>query len=242
MSMVLGFALFAAAQAAQAGQPVVQMTGPNGVTSTMPLELPAGDARLDQARDLIAKGQPAAALPLVDQVIAGYEKKYRSSSKTVYYSARSLEEGFVYSTLAGMTGRNGVVLNGDWTDAYFLKGFALIDLNRSDEAKALLERAVAMAPSNAQLLDELAEWHKNRREWDAAWALFQRADEASALSPEGRQTADKTRAIRGKAFILIERGKLDDAEKLYRDCLKIDPNDDRAKQGLQYVSGRRKAG
>ena len=39
------------------------MTGPNGVTSTMPLELPPTDARLNQARDSIAKGQPAAALP-----------------------------------------------------------------------------------------------------------------------------------------------------------------------------------
>lgn len=110
MSLLLALSLAAAGGA----EPVVKVTAPNGAVSTMPLELPQGDPRLDQARDFIAHGQPANALPLVDQVIADNEKRYRSNSRTVYYSARTMEEGFVYSTLAGMTGRNGVVLNGDW--------------------------------------------------------------------------------------------------------------------------------
>jgi len=153
MIIALSFAFLAAA--AQADQPVVQMTGPNGVTSTMPLELGGMDARLGQASDLVAKGQPAAALPLIDQVIAEFEGKYRSSTRTVYYSARSMEEGFIYSTLAGMANRNGVVLNGDWATAYFLKGFALVDLNRSDEAIRWFDKAAVLAPMNAQVLADV---------------------------------------------------------------------------------------
>ena len=240
MRMFVGFALLAAAQAAQAGQPVVQMTGPNGVTSTMPLELPAGDARLDQARELIAKGQPAAALPLVDQVIADYEKKYRSNSKTVYYSARSLEEGFVYSTLAGMAGRNGVVLNGDWTDAYFLKGFALIDLNRSEEAIRWLDKAAALAPMNAQVLAERAEWYKNRRDWKKAYKEFDSARSAAGFAADEDKVREEGRAIRGMAFVRIEQGKLDDAERLLNEALKLDPADRRAREELDLIATMRK--
>jgi len=240
MSMVLSFAFLAAAQVAQPSQPVVQMTGPNGVTSTMPLELGGMDARLSQASDLVAKGQPAAALPLIDQVIAEFEGKYRSSSRTVYYSARSMEEGFIYSTLAGMANRNGVVLNGDWATAYFLKGFALVDLNRSDEAIRWFDKAAVLAPMNAQVLAERAEWYKNRRDWKKAYREFESALSAAGFAADDAKAREEGRAIRGMAFVRIEQGKLDEAERLLGEALKLDPTDQRARDELATIATMRK--
>jgi len=239
MSLFVSVALLAL-QAAQPDQPVVQMTGPNGVTSTMPLELAGTDARLNRASELIAKRQPAAAIPLVDQVIADFESKYRSNSRTIYYSARSLEEGFVYSTLAGMAGRNGVVLNGDWATAYFLKGFALVDLNRSDEAIRWFDKAAILAPMNAQLLAERAEWYRNRRDWKKAYKEFESARSAAGFAADEDKASEEGRAIRGMAFVRIEQGKLDDAERLLGEALKLDPADKRAREELELIASMRK--
>jgi hypothetical protein len=40
----------------------------------------------------------------------------------------------------------------------------------------------------------------------------------------------------------VELGKLEEAEKIYQQCLAADPNDTRAKQELEYVRGLRVKG
>ena len=239
MSLYLGVALMAA-QPVQQNAPVVQMTGPNGVVSTMPIDVEKSDPRLGQAGDFIAKGKPALALQLADQVIADFEAKYRPNSRTIYYSARSLQEGFIYSTLAGMAGRNGVVVSGDWAWAYFLKGFALIDLNRSDEAIQWFNKATILAPMNSQILAERGEWYKTKRDWKKAYKDFESARSAADFAEDDAKAREEGRAIRGMAFVRIEQGKLDDAEKLLGEALKLDPADQRAREELQLIATMRK--
>jgi tetratricopeptide (TPR) repeat protein len=195
-------------------------------------------AIVNHAADLIQAGKPADAIALLDPLIASQEQAHKGETRQVY-CARSPAESLLYGGEAANRKKAAVVLPEASCYGIFLKGFALIDLNRSDEAKPFLERAIAMAPSNAHFLGELAEWYKSRRDWDQAWSLYQRADEAAALSPKDRQTFDKSRAMRGMAFILIERAKLDEAEHLYRDCLRMDPNDEHAKKGLDYIASQR---
>lgn len=59
-----------------------------------------------------------------------------------------------------------VALSPNVCDAYFLKGFALIDLGRRDEARPYLEAAVAMDPDNNHYANELGEWYKTGRQWE----------------------------------------------------------------------------
>jgi tetratricopeptide (TPR) repeat protein len=239
MSLLMSFA-FLAAQAAQPTEPVVQMTNPNGTSSTLPLEVEKDDARLTQAADLIAKGQPAGTLALAEQVIAEHEQKFRSNDRTIHFSARSLGEGLIYATLAGAAKKNGVVLNGDWALAYFLKGFALIDLNRSDEAIKWLDKAVALAPMNTQVLAERAEWYKSRRDWKKAYREFESARSAAGFTDEDSKVFEEGRAIRGMAFVRIEQNKLDEAERLLGEALKLDPSDKRAREELDLIATMRK--
>lgn len=202
---------------------------------------PAGQqdqAQVDRATDLISAGKPTDAVTLLDSLIASQEAQRKNDPRQVY-CARSPAESLLYGAMAAKERRAAVVLPQSACYSIYLKGYALIDLNRSDEAKSFLERAVAMAPSNAQFLGELAEWYKNRKDWDTAWSLFKRADDASAVSPPDRRTPDKSRAMRGLGYILIEQGKFDDAEKIYRDCLRMNPDDDRAKKQLDYIAQQR---
>ena len=197
-----------------------------------------GMADVDHAAELIGAAKPAEAIALLDGVIAAQDKRLAAEKRQVY-CARSAAETSVYTGEAARQKKAAIMLPQSSCYAIFLKGFALIDLNRSDDAKAWLERAVAMAPSNAHFLGELAEWYKIRKDWPKSRALFQRAVDASALSPDNRKIFDKTRGLRGLGYILIEEGKLDAAEALYRQCLQLDPQDDRAKRQLDYIAGQR---
>jgi len=212
---------------------------PNHAASK-PIAVNPDQAQVNSAADLISAGKPTEAIAILDPIIASQEEAARSDTRQ-RYCARGTAETLFYTGLAAKEKKSAVVLDQSACYAIFLKGFALIDLNRSDEAKLFIERAVAMAPSNAQFLGELAEWYKMHGDLDHAWDLFKQAETAASFSPNDRETFDRTRGMRGEGYILIERGKLDEAEAIYRACLRIDPNDERAKAQLQYIASHRGA-
>jgi tetratricopeptide (TPR) repeat protein len=223
---------FPFALALLAAAPLAQGAG------TAPAAAEAGQAEIDRAADLIGAGKPAEAVALLDTLIADQERQRRGDSRQAY-CARSPAERLAYSAAAARAKKAAVVLSENACYSLFLKGFALIDLNRSDEARTWIERALAMAPSNAHFLGELGEWYKTRRDWSMSRALFQRAVDASALSPEKRRVFDRARGLRGLGYILIEEERYDAAEALYRQCLQLDPNDERSKKQLDYIAEHR---
>jgi tetratricopeptide (TPR) repeat protein len=206
--------------------------------AAQPARIPKEDKRFDRVADLISGHEPAEAVELLDRIIADQEKANRRETRQVF-CARSTTESLLYAGMSTRSGKNAVILGPDWSMAIFLKGFALIDLNRSDEARPLFERAIAMSPMNAQFLGELGEWYKNRRDWPQAYALFERARAAAEFSPADMKDHDQRRGMRGMGFVLIEQGRLDEAEALFRKCLEIDPDDAGAKQELEYIAEQR---
>lgn len=192
----------------------------------------------DKAWELIRDKKPAEAIVKLDRVIAAEASRHEDEGRQIY-CAHSPAETLMYTGMAAQAGKAAVVLDPTWCMAIFLKGFALIDLNRPDEAKPLFDRAVEMAPMNSQFLSELAEWHKTRREWGTAFTLFERSSAAAELSNEENRIAHKGRALRGMGFVLIEQGKLDEAERLFHQALALDPNDAGAKNELQYIEQQR---
>jgi tetratricopeptide (TPR) repeat protein len=215
------------------------LAAPQAHAAAAPAATPDPDqVQVDRAADLIQKGKPGEAVALLDTLIAAQERA-RAHETRMVFCARSLVESIFYTGRATQEKKSAVVLPQSSCYSLFLKGFALIDLNRSDEAKAWLERAVAMAPSNSHFLGELGEWYKDRHDLDRAWTYFQRASEAANLSPPERKTFDKTRALRGLGWISVERGKLDEAEALYRQCLELNPDDSHAKSELDYIAQQR---
>jgi tetratricopeptide (TPR) repeat protein len=198
----------------------------------------AHDARIERAAALIREKKPAEAIELLDRMIIAEEKAHAGEKRRIY-SSRSPAETLSYMLEAAAAGVEAVAVGSEWSDAVFFKGFALIDLGKHDEAGVLLKQAVGLAPANSQFLAELGEWHKTRREWEQAYSWFEKAEDRSSFSPEHSKKPHRSRALRGMGFVRIEQGRLDEAEKIFRKCLEIDPNDQGAKGELQYIREQR---
>ena len=65
--------------------------------------------------------------------------------------------------------------------------------------------------------------------------LYREAEDNVPLSPPEARTGDLARARRGLGYVLVELGKLDEAEEKYQQCIAANPNDAKAKAELQYV-------
>jgi len=143
----------------------------------------------------------------------------------------------------GLTGSLGnkktIVLSSNWAKAYFLKGYALQDLRRLAESKSNLELALELSPFNSQYLSERGSLFQLEKNWPKAKEQFASAEDNAPLSPENTRADELGRARRGLAYVFVELGKLDEAEKKYQQCLAANPNDMRAKRELKYVQGLR---
>lgn len=138
-----------------------------------------------------------------------------------------------------------VALSSNICDAYFLKGFALVDLGRHADALSPFETAIAMDPDNTHYLNELGEWYKTGRQWEKSLELFTRASETHDLSLDFLD--DKTeakrvrndrlcRSYRGISFSQSELHRWDEARAALEKCLAIYPNDPGSLNELTYIA------
>lgn len=192
----------------------------------------------DGAR-LAAAGKPQEAIEYFDKVAATYEEKYRDSP-TRMRCARWSVESLMYLAEAAKEQKNTTVLSANWAYAYYLKAYALQELGRLPEAKVVLERAISLSPRNAQFLAELGSIYQREKNWPAGLQTYKLAESsAREFSPPNTKDAELASAWRGIAYILVEQNQLDDAEKLYRQCLELNKNDTKASNELRYVLGLR---
>jgi tetratricopeptide (TPR) repeat protein len=200
----------------------------------------AQQSRLNAAIQLIQEGRPAEAIAeQLDPAIAEFRKTYAHERRKIYCS-RSEVETIANLLAAASKNIDAVVQNGNWSQAYFLKGFALADLHRIPEAREELERALALSPFNSKYLSERAHLYVIDKNWIEAEALYQRAEEqARATSPEEVKLSELTLALRGQGYVLVETGKLAEAEAKYRECIRLQPSDAKAAAELAYLEGRK---
>jgi tetratricopeptide (TPR) repeat protein len=191
---------------------------------------------LDSASRLLAAHKAQEAIAPLDQVIAAYEAQYRSVKYRVY-SARTEPESAVYVDAARKDGVDAVVVTPSFAYAYSMKAFALLELKRLVDARVQLEKALALAPQNARVLTELGTTYQIEKNWTQAEQIFTRAVDAARLySPAGLRKAEMAGALRGVGYVFIEQGRLDDAEKVFKECIRNDANDPAAKRELDYIA------
>ncbi|MEO8001728.1 MAG: tetratricopeptide repeat protein, partial [Arenimonas sp.] len=180
--------------------------------------------KLMQAKNLIASRNSTEAISLIDQTLEYYRTIY-PDGKTRWYVARTPEETFYYMTSSAILPdstsdkKDAATLYVAWAEAYFLKGYAYVELGQINEAKAALEQALYLTPQNANYMIELAEVSKLERDWGEAYRLYTQAEEATRFSPLDEKASDLSHAKRGQAFVFIEQGKLNEAEKILKQCL-----------------------
>lgn len=216
-----------------AGQPEI----PTGATGSPTVASAAEDANatlVRQAAAFIGAKKPAQALALAQQAIAGYEKKFRQDA-VLSYSARSLAETLWYASEGAKTQTSARVQGPEWGLAYFLAGYALVDLHRIPEAKQAFDAAIRLSPRNSQYLSERAQIDALEHDWHASFDEFKTALEAAEITPPESKTAETTRALRGMAFAQVELGDFEAAKALHARVLGLDPGNTVSKNELRYI-------
>ena len=203
-------------------------------------EQDAQQSLLAEARRQIDEGKTADAIATTDKIIGYYESKY-PDAKHRWFVARTGQETLAYMAMAavdmdkGTDKRGASALIVAWADTYYLKGYALVELRRAEDAKAALEHAIHLSPYNSQYLSELANIYQDEKNWAKAFVLYTEADAFANFSPSDREVIDTTRAKRGQGYVYIELNHLDEAEAEYKACLALDANDTTAQNELAYI-------
>lgn len=224
-------------------QPAAPAQAPQAATAPNPEDV-ALMQQLQAGAQLLQSGQPARAITdYFDKIIAAYELRYQGE-KARLYTGRWQMESLMYLLEAANAKeepkQNAIIVSQLWSDALYLKGYALIELRRPAEARGALEAALAMAPRNAQYLGELGNLYLGQRNWPAALKIFEQAAAAAKeFSPPDVKNKELSRAWRGLGYVYVEQGRWDDAEKIYLQCLELDRNDRRAQNELNYVRTQR---
>ncbi len=192
-------------------------------------------AELDQGIALLQSGKPAQAEAIFSVIIADMEKTHDPAVPFRCVFTESVQQTIAYTTRE--LGQKTFIVGSDvWCTALWGKGFALIDLRRSEEAGTFLARSVEMMPVNAHFINEYAEWYKSKREWKASYDLFLRAWHTVGHDAQGTDRKIAARALRGMGYNLIEQGDLDGAERLYRQSLDYEPEAaGKVQQELDYI-------
>jgi tetratricopeptide (TPR) repeat protein len=169
-----------------------------------------------------------------DEVIVLCEGQY-SATDPKAYASRDLNETIYYLAKAATDDQSAIAVDTTCSDALYLRGYASLDFGQIELAEGYIQRAIDMAPVNSMYLSEMGHIYQTRREWDAAIAMFIRAEAAATYSPDDVKERELARAKRGIGYSLIELGQLDEAEAKFKECLEIDPDDQAALAELQYI-------
>lgn len=199
---------------------------------------------LSEGVHLAASGNQSEAISKYDQIISAYEDAYRGKRVKIY-CARWQTETLMYLLEAASAKKSekAVVLSVNWANAYHMKAYSLVELNRISEAKEMLNQAITLSPQNSNFLAELGYIYQREKNWPKALKTFQAAASAARdFSPPEVKNTELSRAWRGMGFVYVEQHKLDEAERMYRQCLELDASDRIAAAELQYVQALRAKG
>jgi tetratricopeptide (TPR) repeat protein len=198
-------------------------------------------ARLQQGIALATSGNPRAAISqFYDPVITFYETTYTDPHQH-YLSARSTTEALLYLVEGANQHSATTVVSRNWVEAHFLKGYALVDLQDLDAAHAEYERALKLAPRNAQVRCELGNIYNLRKEFTKALETYHIAEIDSEYSPPEAKDLDRARAWRGQGYAYVELRQWDDAERMYRQSMALDKSDRHSQKEIEYIQKQRSA-
>lgn len=167
-------------------------------------------------------------------MLAQQQQQYRGEKRQIF-AARTMGETIAYLGDGATNNKDIVVITNNWASAYYFKAFALIELGRVEEAKNALNQALKLSPQNNVYLAEQASYYQREKNWSESNKIYKLAEDTNALAPENTKDVELASIWRNMGFNFIELNQLDEAKEIFLKALKINPNDQRSKQELQYI-------
>ncbi|GGY70623.1 hypothetical protein GCM10011613_13900 [Cellvibrio zantedeschiae] len=194
------------------------------------------DELLRKGTALVANGSAQRAINEYFNPIIERCNTQKANYKGKIYAARNQVETIFYLGLAGAENVDAQVISATCPEALFMKAYSSFDLGQLENAIRFLNEALEWSPLNANYLAELGNIYQTQRDWNTALEKYSLAEDyALTYSPESIRTRELARAKRGVGFVLIELGRLDEAEKKFKECLELDKNDKNALNELEYI-------
>jgi tetratricopeptide (TPR) repeat protein len=191
---------------------------------------------LDIGVEILLGGTPQVAIDgYFDPLLLSFEETIAAQALPTYV-ARSDREGMYYILTAAGRDENVQAIGSYGPDAYYWKAMALNAIGNFDDAFSALDTALRYSPANSWLLSQQANWFQADGRLLDALAGFERAAELARLfSPAWAAETELSYALRGRAYILVELGRFEEAVLDYEECLEIDDKDRDAAVQLAYV-------
>lgn len=218
--------------------PSTPLASPPGMAAKAPSLDERMTPELEAAARLLRAHQPQAVVDRLAPVIAAYDADLAHEARRIY-CGMSPQETLLYLATAAQDKVSAVVIAPGYCTALYMKGYALVDLGRVAEAKAIYERLLTLAPMYAQYQTEYGQLIRLKKDWPRMLDICTRSAAAAKIADPQIRVFQEGAALRCQGYALIEMQKWDEAEARYRQALVLDPNDAKAKNELTYIAEQR---
>ena len=195
------------------------------------------EPRLLTAAQLLKDHQPQQALDILTIALAAYDTNHAGEKRRLY-CGMSPTETLGYMLMAANDKVSAVAVAPGYCTAFYMKGYALVDLGRLAEAKATYRQVLALAPMHAQYLTEYGQLSRLEKDWPTMLSTCVRSADLAATAGTDAALA-KGAALRCQGYALVEEHKLDEATARYREALLLNPGDALSQRELKYIADQR---
>jgi tetratricopeptide (TPR) repeat protein len=207
-------------------------------TKALANRAPSPKGWYDAGLAAIRAKNPGRAVELMKPLLADFEKRYAGEKRHIFCALNSRQQK-AYLSDAAAAKLDAVTIEPDWCRAQYIRGYALIDLGKTDEALAAFRHLTELAPKNSRYLNELGYVLADMKKYDEAAGAYRRSLAAAELSPDDVDQ-EKCVAYRGIGYNMAKLGKLDDAEAAYRNCLAIGIDSEEVQGALDDLDEQRR--
>jgi tetratricopeptide (TPR) repeat protein len=124
----------------------------------------------------------------------------------------------------------------NYANVYYYLAYIEVERKNYDSALTYLELAKAIEPSHPSIYTEKGYILAGQRKLSEAYESYKKAEVSSpCMSSHVRAVI-----LRGKGYVLIDLGRLDEAEGMFKSSLEIEPDNKIAKNELGYIEDLRK--
>lgn len=200
--------------------------------------------KVDAALQSITSGRLDEAETLLLGVIANTPSDYANTEETgdvisiKFWDETTFIHYVTWEKHHGRANKTIKWLSNAYPRAYFHMGFLCVKHQQFDKAINYLEKGQALEPTNPKFSFEKAKALASLGRKEEALALYAHITEISAYV----SAHDLAIALRGRGFVLIEMGDLDNAELAFQSSLKIEPDNEVALNELSYINHLRQGG